>query len=103
MTTSIPTASESGHAAYVGDYLVGRIDNIAYAIDADGVLTVALIAPQSKARLRVKLCPRKMSAHRRRLPAPAVPVDPIVEAVCGMKVPPGQYHVFLFSGEPCAI
>lgn len=100
--STVQKASESGHVGYVGDYLVGRIDNVAFAIDADGVLTVKLIAPQSTARLRVKLCPLKMRAQRQRPPAAPATIDPVVEAVCGLKVPPGRFHVFRFTGEPCA-
>lgn len=103
--STIHTASESGHAAYVGDYLVGRVDNVAFAIDADGLLTVALIAPQSRARLTIQLCPKKLRAQRTRLPPaapPPPPADPLVEAVCGLRVPPGRFHVFVFQGESCA-
>jgi hypothetical protein len=88
------------------EWIVGRWNNLGYAVRGD-VLTVAVLAPGNNGpkgppRISLRLCPTKLHELRRRsLPPPAV--DPIVEAVCGLKVPPGRYHVFLFhTGEPCA-
>jgi hypothetical protein len=87
------------------EWLVGRWHNLGYAVRGD-VLTVAVLAPGNNGpsgppRISLRLCPLKLR-DLRRAPArpPALPpasVDPLVEAVCGLKVPPGQYHVFLFQ------
>lgn len=111
--STVHTSSESGHASFVGEWLVGRWHNLGYAVRGD-VLTIAVLATDNHGgykppSIHVDLCPRKLRDQRRAqrarlLPPPApAPVDPVVEAACGLRVPPGQYKVFRFTGEPCAI
>lgn len=88
------------------DWIVGRWHNLGYAVDSDDRLTVAILAPQSECRFTIDLCPQKMRAHRYLPPPPpaATPVpDPTILSLCGLALPAGRFHVFLFDeGRPCA-
>jgi hypothetical protein len=89
----------------VSDWICGQVDGIGYAI-RDDQLTVAVLAPQSEVRFTITLCPAKMLRQRQLGAAAPQPVDPIVKAVCGLDVPPGLFHVWLFEptpGDLCAM
>jgi hypothetical protein len=102
--------------------ICGRIGNIGFAIDDDDHLTVAILCDgagrDSTPRFTITLCPRKMHACRtktattrrpaprpaprprpRPLPTPpTLPTDPLIEQICGLKIPLGAMRVWVFDG-----